>query len=383
MNPFWWLASALILGAAAFLVWPLLGRADRSLVHKRRALDQAFAAGVLDQAEYERKRQALAAQEANGQTRRRPLLAGALLLALPTATLLLYPGLPEEQARQALPHAANDPSLPDLSTAAKQLAARLEQQPEDLAGWVLLGRTYRALERFAEAKEALARAYALAPDHEDLTVEYAEALALAAPNRKIEGEALALIERVLAQNPDHPRALWLRGVAHRQGGRSERAIADWERLLGLLPEDAEVRQEIKRLIAEARRSSSEAPTATASATARGRSLRVLVELDPSLQDRVRPEDTVFVFARPAQGGRAPLAIERLRVADLPAEVRLDASNAMVPELSLERFDEVTVGARVSRRGLAQPERGDLEGLAGPVSTTAGASVRVLIDRVIE
>ncbi|GIX33370.1 MAG: c-type cytochrome biogenesis protein CcmI [Lysobacterales bacterium] len=376
------LFGALILIAAAFLLMPLL-RAAPDTARRRRALEHARAAGVLDEAEYQLKSQALAAERGTDGDPPRPWLAVSLFATLSIAAVLIYPGPPDESAMRGAQDVGPARTMPDLLAATAQLAARLERDPSDLAGWVLLGRSYRALERFAEAREALARAYALAPEHPDLMVEYAEALALAAPGRMIEGEAMALIERALLLAPDHPRALWLRGIAHRQAGRNEQAVADWERLLTSQSLDPGVRSEIERLIAEARgRSSAQPQTEAPSAPVAAGSVTVLVELDDSLRNRARPEDTVFVFARPAEGGRMPLAIRRLRVADLPAEVRLDAGDAMMPELSLDRFDRVAVGARVSRSGLAQPQSGDLEGLTGPVSTRSGERVRLKIDRVL-
>lgn len=380
MNPFWWPATALLLIAALFLIRPLLAKQGGAASRQRRALERARAAGILDQAEYQEKLRAIEGQDGAARAASRPLLAASLLAALALATFLIYPGSPEPAASRPSPHAASG-TIPDLAAAAAQLAARLEREPEDLAGWVLLGRSLRALERFGEARDAFARAHALAPEHPEVAVEYAEAMALAAPDRRMEGQPLALIERVLRAEPDHPRALWLRGVAHRQAGRLEEALADWERLLALLPKDAEVRPELERLIAETR-GRSIPPPGDAAATQGSRAVKVLVELDETLRQRVRPEDTVFVFARLPEGGRMPVAIRRLRVSDLPAEVRLDAADAMMPDLSLDRFDRVTVGARVSASGLAQPQSGDLEGAAGPVPTDSKETVRVRIDRVL-
>ena len=110
-------------------------------------------------------------------------------------------------------------------------------------------------------------------------------------------------------------------------------------------------------------------------------LDVRVSLAPELAGRMPPTTTVFVFARAAAGPPMPLAVQRLRLADLPATVRLDDSMAMMPQMRLSSFPQVVVGARVSPSGQAMPQPGDLEGATGPVSGTGSGTVSVAIDRV--
>lgn len=110
-------------------------------------------------------------------------------------------------------------------------------------------------------------------------------------------------------------------------------------------------------------------------------LEVRVSLAPELAGRMPPATTVFVFARAAAGPPMPLAVQRLRLADLPATVRLDDSMAMMPQMRLSSFPQVVVGARVSPSGQAMPQPGDLEGATGSVSGTGSGTVSVTIDRV--
>jgi cytochrome c-type biogenesis protein CcmH len=90
---------------------------------------------------------------------------------------------------------------------------------------------------------------------------------------------------------------------------------------------------------------------------------------------------LFVFARAAQGPRAPLAIQRLSAASLPTSVLLDQSMGMIEGMNLGAFPEVVVGARVSASGNATPQAGDLEGLTDPVAVSVGRA-RVVIDRIL-
>ncbi len=109
-----------------------------------------------------------------------------------------------------------------------------------------------------------------------------------------------------------------------------------------------------------------------------RGVQGVVKLSPKLASRVSPTDTVFIFARAAEGPPMPLAVVRKRVRDLPASFSLDDSMAMAAGLKLSGFPRVVVGARISKSGNATPQPGDLQGLSGVVSNAA-QGVSVLID----
>lgn len=113
-----------------------------------------------------------------------------------------------------------------------------------------------------------------------------------------------------------------------------------------------------------------APATDQSAPA-GASIKVTVSLSPAMAKKAAADDTVFIFARAANGPRMPLAVVRKQVKDLPATVVLDDSTAMNPELKLSSVPEVIVVARVSKSGDAIAKAGDLEGASGPVKTGAG------------
>jgi cytochrome c-type biogenesis protein CcmH len=115
------------------------------------------------------------------------------------------------------------------------------------------------------------------------------------------------------------------------------------------------------------------------AAATGKAITVSVTLDPQLAADAAPEDTVFIFARALSGPRMPLAIERKQVSDLPITVTLDDSTAMMPAMKLSNFDEVAVGARVSKSGTAMPQSGDLQGLAEPVVPSSGTAIELTIN----
>ena len=107
----------------------------------------------------------------------------------------------------------------------------------------------------------------------------------------------------------------------------------------------------------------------------------MVTLAAGLATQVRPDDTLFVFARAADGPRMPLLILRKQVRDLPLRFTLDQSMAMAGAASLAGVKQLSVGARISRSGQAMPQGGDLAGQAAPVAVGA-ADVRVEINEIV-
>jgi cytochrome c-type biogenesis protein CcmH len=104
-----------------------------------------------------------------------------------------------------------------------------------------------------------------------------------------------------------------------------------------------------------------------------------VRLAPHLADAVAPEDVLFVYARPVNGARMPLAVFKRTAKELPLDFTLDETMAMAPGNSLSSHVEVFLVARVSKSGSAAPQSGDLQGSTGPVKVGSSGSV-VVIDR---
>ena len=120
------------------------------------------------------------------------------------------------------------------------------------------------------------------------------------------------------------------------------------------------------------------PAAGPVAAAAGGRVAGTVSLSAQLRGKVGPEDSVIIFARPAEGSRMPLALTRVQAKDLPRKFSLDDSMAMSPDMRLSKFDEVIIGARVSKSGSPMPQKGDLEGLSKPVKVGRG-DVAITID----
>ncbi|MCE3002905.1 MAG: c-type cytochrome biogenesis protein CcmI, partial [Xanthomonadaceae bacterium] len=252
------LAAAMLAGALALVLRPLLRRdaGDTDIARRLEALDRALAEGVLDEAEFGHKRKALLAEQSAAPAASRPALLPVLAMALllPLGSVLVYltigtpqaldPALSAVAASGEAPHAGGD-GTPQMEQAIAGLEKRLEAEPDNVDGWMLLGRAYKTLQRFEPARDALKRAFDLKPNDPDVMVEYAEAIALADPERDIAGEPQALLEQAVSDNPKHERALWLLGIGAAQVGDYTGAIARWEALLPLLDaEDGEVRTQV-------------------------------------------------------------------------------------------------------------------------------------------
>jgi cytochrome c-type biogenesis protein CcmH len=200
-------------------------------------------------------------------------------------------------------------------------------------------------------------------------VDFADALAMARGQR-FEGEPEKLIQRALEIEPNNLKGLALAGSVAFERKDYAQAAAYWQRMLPLVPAESQDARMIQQNVREARQLAGDA-----------QALQGTVSLSPQLAGKAAADDTVFVFARAAEGPPMPLAVARTRVRDLPYRFRLDDSMAMTPAMKLSSFPRVVVGARVSKSGNAAPQPGDLQGASAPVANDAG-SVNVVIDRVV-
>lgn len=489
MTIFWILAAGLAGLAVLIAVAPLLNRghdADRRtdpsidpetdqaqlnlalFKQQLTELDADLESGKLDQIVYESARRDLERQLLHDLGDRDPMTAAAagqptrispsrlpsagrtalaLVVAIPLLALALYAfiGSPSlvpklEQAAMAGTGSGTVEQGPDLNVLVERLEQRLEAQPDDVEGWMMLGRTHFAMGDRPRAEEALARAYALTPEEPMVVLAYAEAIATN-NDHQLEGRPAELISEALEIAPENPTARWLSAMVAFQRGQFQSAANTWRKLLELTDPDSDDAEELRNLIEEAERraglppearslaqqdsqrlgvdegpvapaggvapaaeagaqpDSSPAQPAAAQAAAErpaeaetapkapqqpkvaGNGLEVQVSLDPALANRYPPSTTLFVFARAAAGPPMPLAVQRATLADLPIRVQLNDSMAMMPAMQLSNFPQVIVGARVSPSGQAIPRSGDLEGESGPVSSASAAPVEVVIDRV--
>ncbi|WP_367026051.1 c-type cytochrome biogenesis protein CcmI [Methylococcus sp. ANG] len=405
MTSFWVLAAALLLAGYGFFLPALLGRksapgVDRAklnwLINRQKREELAAETGDDKAAErfgdeFDRD---LLADLAAAETKlpRQAPEAGktaliVVLTALPLAILALYGGLGRMDliAHPATVAAAEpDMAAGDLQARIEQLSKRLQQQPNDLDGWLLLGRSLLAVQQMDKAVQAYEFALKLAPGNPDVEALYAQALGETNQGSLV-GKPTEIIAGVLQRNPDHMHSLWLAGLAAVEREDKAKALEYWKKLRSLLPADGEQTRQLDGYIAELEGTAPpQAKTADTvpAATETGKSIRVKVSLDDKLKGQAGPNDVVFVFARAAEGPPMPLAISRKKVSDLPAEITLNDGMAMAPGMKLSSFPRIVIGARVSKTGNAMPSPGDLQGLTSAVEAQDGGSYSVEIGQVV-
>jgi len=410
MLLFWFLAAGLLLSALTVLLWPLLRTRRASAVpdadsaaiavlrDQKRAADEDFASGVITGAEREAVVSDLARRVANeiGASPQKAAggampgrswpLAIALLVSIPVLAIVLYgrlgdPGAAAVAAAADGGHEMSDPQIAEMIGA---LERRLQQHPGNAEGWALLARSYYTLGRFPAAAEAYTKALALAPDNPDLLADYADALGMM-QGRHLAGKPLALIERALAVDPQHGKALALAATAAMEAHDPSKALTYWRRLAAQLPPGSDDAIQVAAVIAELGGGAADAVKATraptpAAGAANAGSISGRVAVSPSLAKQVAPTDTVFIFARASSGPRMPLAAMRIPASELPKEFTLDDAMSMAGA-KLSTANEVIVEARLSHTGNALAQPGDLFGKSAPVKPGA-TGLRITIDQVV-
>lgn len=269
-----------------------------------------------------------------------------------------------------------------------KLAERLKDKPDDAEGWSMLGRSYTAQGKYADALAAYKKAYELRPKDAQAVADYADGLAVV-NNRSLDGEPEKLILAAVQLDPSNIKALALAGTVAFNHSEFPKAVDYWERAVKAGEPGSEFARQLQGAIAEARQragmpATAVAPAAAANpaspfaaapapeaapvaAAAGAEAITGRITLKAELKSQVGPDDTVFIFARPASGSKMPLAILRKKASELPLDFKLDDSLAMSPAARLSSASQVIVGARISKTGNAMPSPGDLQGLSAAVS----------------
>lgn len=267
---FWLVITALIIFALIIVLGPFWRKKDvktpdrtdlniRLYKHRLSELETDLNNKVLDKDQYEQavselKLQLLSDVPENPENRkiaprRSKQTIFAIVLLVPVLSIGLYSLLGNMDIATGTvdPSSRQGREIHDLVAA---LAQRLESQPDDVRGWVMLGRSYAVMEQADKAVAAFEKAYALSPEDPDVLTGLAETLALS-NNNQLAGRSMELLRKALEINPDDLRTLWLAGYAEVQLGNNDQAIKYWQSLLSLLPTDDKavgvVRESIARL----------------------------------------------------------------------------------------------------------------------------------------
>lgn len=432
MTLFWVVIGGLTAIALLFVILPLLlrRRAEASRLARSEVnisiyrnqlteLETDLQSGDVDQEQYDKSRQEIdrrlledtAGVEVGAASESRRLSSATAVvvgLVVPVVAVGLYfklgnlDALQPEKASMAAAAPHGDPAnmAAQVEMMVGKLADKLQQDPSNVEGWVMLGRSYSVLNRYPEAVDAYKKAIQLAGEDPQLLADYADAIAMAA-GESLEGEPMQWLEKSLKLDPNNQKALWLMGTAMFERGDFAAAIVYWEHLQKMLPPDSQDTQAMQANIDEARSyqqrqakgefgqakpsaastAAEQLTKAAAPAAAGGARISGTVSLNRELLAKAAPTDTLFVFARAVSGPPMPLAVVRAQVKDLPLKFTLDESMAMMPNMSLAKFSEVVVGARISKSGNAMPQSGDLLGQKSPVKV-GSTDLAIAIDSVV-
>jgi cytochrome c-type biogenesis protein CcmH len=257
-----------------------------------------------------------------------------------------------------------------------EFAAKMEKDPSNLQGWVMLARSYRILGRNQDAVKAYERAGSFVDSDPQLLADYADTLAANA-NGNFAGKPLSLINQALKLDPNNLMALWLSGTAAFNANNYRSAVQTWEKLALQLPPNSEEMKMIEGSIAEARSKGGLAPKATIISSAK--EISGQIELAGDMKSKVKQGDTVMVIARQV-GERMPVAVLKIPVAQFPMSFVLNDTLAMNPSAPLSKLTEVSIEVRISKTGMAKPETGDLISAVKTIKVGT-ENVRLLVDQV--
>ncbi len=320
-------------------------------------------------------------------------MAIVLMLAIPLGAGLLYWTLGSYQSLTPGSQTAANQGVAEreqMISMVTGLAARLEKEPNDAQGWLMLGRSYKYLEQFPKAVSAYERAYSIMGDKPEVMLLYADALAFV-NNEELAGKPAELVFKALAIEPENITGLWLGGMAKAQAGELVEAMTLWKKLEPLLPEGSDALQEIQGLMAkldtQMPESGAQAETKPEQAVSKDQalnavaSLEIQVALSPEM--KAEPSDTVFVYAQALSGPQMPLAIVRKQVSELPLTITLTDAMAMMPTMKLSNFEQVKLLARISKSGNAMKQPGDLIGVIEQVAIADKNSHKILINSQVK
>jgi cytochrome c-type biogenesis protein CcmH len=427
MTAFWVISGIFIVTALLFIIPTLLRSRDNQLKNLEHdavnitvyrdqiaELDRDLENDILSREQYDRSKQELQQRMLQDVTERDKLVIGKnkkirnvvlstfIALTLPLAAISLYLVigdtrglLPQAQLASATQQMNRDgggaPAGHDnFASVLDNLIARLNNNPEDIEGWIMLGRTYAIMGRYAEAGSTYAKLVELIPDSPQILSDYADVLAMKNQGN-LSGKPAELIYEALRIDPKYPKALALAGTAEFEQERYAQAAEYWEKLLEGIPADSPLAQSVKESIAEAKLLASggkpaapeqavkvveskqeasaqpvEKAVSSDSPAVTSLSVSGQVSISSDLAAKISANDTLFIYARAKSGPKMPLAILRLKASDLPATFTLTDDMAMTPTMKMSSFPEVVIEARVSKSGQAFTASGDLQGFSEPV-----------------
>jgi len=259
------------------------------------------------------------------------------------------------------------------------LKTRLQADPDSAEGWYLLGRLYFSQQDYQPAAQAFATANSLDADDPQILMQYAQALYYV-QGGDLSGKPTALLAEILSQDADNVEALNLMAVGAYQQDDYIAAIDLWQRILDQQP-PAETRQALQQALANAEKALRE--LAQSEPAQNPLQLTINVRLADELQAKLVADDVLTIYAKAVNGPPMPLAVVQKQGRDLPLQITLDDSMAMLPNLYLSKFEQVIVYARLGKTAQAESTKGDLIGQSDIIKPAQQIQeIALIIDSVI-
>ena len=362
-----------------FIVMPLLSKQQNISTDQREQLNRTIylskveeleadlEKGLLDEEEYQLALNDLqktliadvdGSQSQPLRSQRSWLLIVSVVTVFFVSSFYLYQRISTFETDQETQARLEASQMKSIEAAIIGLQERLENNPQDLDGWKMLGQTYSTIESFQQAKETYLQALNYFGGDPDLLVLAAEASAFTNDELFSEYE-LNLLQRALAVNPRHERGLWYSGYAAFLNQNYQDSVQYWTLLLNLVPDSRpEVKQSLSQFLSDARERAG-LPASITTQPVHPRQITVRVSIKDSLLDEITGDETLFIYAKAQSGPPMPLALVRLSAKDLPVTVTLNESTSMIPNMTLNSADQVFVLARISSSGQAITQPGDI------------------------
>jgi cytochrome c-type biogenesis protein CcmH len=262
-----------------------------------------------------------------------------------------------------------------------ELEAAAKSAPRDADAWLALASAYRRARDFERARDAYRTVEALGAMGADSWADFADTLG-SLSGGTLDAEAARAIERALAIDAGHAKALWLKASLAHQQRRYADALALWRQLRAQLPAGSQDARIIDLNIEEAERLAGSSAAPNRAQENRPVQVAGSVSLDARLAGRVAAGVPLFIYAKAVDSPGPPLAVLRTSTGAWPLSFRLDDSLAMMPARKLSNFDRVIVEARISRSGQATPAAGDLYAVSPVIRPADGEPLKLVISREV-
>ncbi len=321
-------------------------------------------------------------------------IALALVFALPTIALMLYPyiGTPAALDQVAIvAQESNANKSIDVDAMVASLRAKLTPSPQHLDGWMLLARTLKTLQRYPEALEALETARRIAPEDSTVAVELIEARIFTSSQGRIDNEMIAVLEEAVARDPSQNKGLWLLGIASFQSGDDAKAIEYWQTLLQQLEPGGTIAGSIKEQIAQAQKRLGIEPDvgvdreeSETDVSADREGIKLHLSAGDELQANMPPNAVLFVIIRSAGAvAGPPLGVRRINNPTLPLELTISDQDSMIAQRKISSESELRIQARLSLSGAPKAHSGDWQSAPVMVPLKTKRTVQLVMDQRVD